>query len=143
VVGNQLTIAAPTDLADTYQIEVSVSDGKAATTRTFSLGVSQPPVNSGLSGDFNGDGKQDSAEFRADGSLWITIKTNSNPPPQFWTQWSAAADWTTVRAMDVNGDGKYDIVGLNKNGKYYVAYSTGTTFTTQLWTSVTPPPTGK
>jgi subtilisin family serine protease len=139
--GNQLTIAAPAGITDIYQIEVSVSDGVSVATRTFALtvrsSVTPPPDNSGLVGDFNGDGRQDSAEFKADGSLWISL--NGSAAKTLWAQWSAATYWTSLGVMDVNGDGRDDIVGLNKNGKYYIAFSTGTNFSTQLWTSTTPP----
>src|SRR5215831_6122454 len=88
-----------------------------------------------LTGDFNGDGKQDIAGRTDNGEWWVSLSTGSNFSNYLWTTWNEAAGWQHVMAADFNGDGKTDIAGMTSAGQWYVALSTGSSFTNSLWTT--------
>ncbi|MFI7674565.1 N-acetylmuramoyl-L-alanine amidase [Actinophytocola sp. NPDC049390] len=86
-----------------------------------------------LTGDFNGDGKDDIVTF-THGSLndvYVALSTGSSfGGGAKWHDWFALGG--EVPAVgDVNGDGKDDIVTFTRNNlaDVYVALSTGTSFT--------------
>src|SRR5262249_26240540 len=88
-----------------------------------------------MTGDFNGDGKQDIAGRDFLGRWWVSLSTGSNfSAPQLWDTWSTGVTWLDVHAGDFNGDGKTDIVGrYAEGGQWWVALSTGSGFNDHLW----------
>jgi autotransporter-associated beta strand protein len=86
-----------------------------------------------LTGDFNGDGKQDIAGRDAAGHWWVALSTGSGFLNELWTIWSTGVTWLDVQRGDFNGDGKADIAGRASNGQWWVALSTGSGFDNHLW----------
>jgi len=109
-------------------------------TSEFETGIHWGPNTKRVTGDVNGDGKDDVAGFGEDG-VYVAISDGEKfLPAQKWTtDFSTPYSWNnqnSVRMLaDVNGDGKDDIVGFFIYGTY-VAFSTGNSFgDAQLLTS--------
>ncbi|MCP2329109.1 hypothetical protein HDA40_007616 [Hamadaea flava] len=117
-------------LADAY-VATSTGSSFAGTSVKwndyFSLGG-----ETALTGDFNGDGKDDAVTFThgSDADVWVALSTG--------TSFAGATKWhdffaprgELVATGDVNGDGKDDIVSFTHDGlgDVYVALSTGAAF---------------
>ena len=91
-----------------------------------------------LSGDFNGDGRDDVAVWMNNGDWQIGL-TNGSGQLSFskWTGWRTTGV-KEIHVGDFNNDGKDDIIGLFKNGsqgRWWVAQSTGTSFSNKYWGS--------
>lgn len=126
---------------------VAESSGTAFTTRK----VSDLPAGSFVEqvcGDFNNDGRTDTASRAADGTWWVTLTPASGTAAATaWTSWSPAIAWANVAAIDVNADGRSDLVGRDpSSGAWWAAVSNGSAFTTGYfgswstavtWTNVT------
>jgi autotransporter-associated beta strand protein len=111
---------------------------------TFLASTSEPfeqiinPVDMGwhdvLTGDFNGDGKQDIIGGTAIGQWWVGISDGSGSfNNHLWTTWNESAGWQDVQVGDFNGDGKPDIAGRTAWGDWWVALSDGSSFTNSFW----------
>ncbi len=91
-----------------------------------------PPGETPLTGDFNGDGKDDIATFTHSplNDVYVSLSSGTGFGPGLkWNDWFAAGN--EIPAVgDVNGDGKDDIVTFTHDveGDVYVALSTGTSF---------------
>ena len=134
VSGNLLTITTAPDYVGTFTVQVTASDGSLSSNTTFSVNVTAASIVKTFKGDFNGDGKQDAANFHQDGSWWVALKqTDGSFINQNWANWSAASNWTFTGVGDFNGDGKTDIVGFSNSGTWWVGRSTGSAFATQAW----------
>jgi hypothetical protein len=91
-----------------------------------------------VTGDFNGDGRQDVAGRTDNGQWWVSLSTGSGFSNYLWTTWNEAAGWQHVIAGDFTGDGKTDIAGMTSSGQWWVAASTGSSFVNSLWTIWSP-----
>ncbi|MEU6076372.1 N-acetylmuramoyl-L-alanine amidase [Micromonospora sp. NPDC047074] len=117
-------------LADVY-VSTSTGAGFAGTSVKwndyFALSGETP-----LTGDFNGDGKDDIVAFTHGslGDVYVGLSTGTGfLPGAKWHDWFAPG--AEVAAVgDVNGDGKDDIVTFTHDaaGDVYVALSTGSSF---------------
>ncbi|MEV4755500.1 FG-GAP-like repeat-containing protein [Micromonospora sp. NPDC049559] len=118
-------------LADVY-VALSTGAGFAGTSQKwqdfFSLDGETP-----LTGDFNGDGKDDIVTFTHGTSADVFVGLSTGSGFLGGAKWhdffSLAGEVPAVG--DVNGDGKDDIITFTRNdlGDVYVALSTGTAFT--------------
>ncbi len=139
VSGKQLTIYTSPDFTGSLNVQVTASDGTLSSTTTFQINVTASAVADRFTGDFNGDGIQDTAFFNQDGSWWVCLKNaNGTFVNQNWANWSAASGWASVQVGNFNGDGKTDILGVTTAGAVWVGTSTGTSFTTAFWTQWAP-----
>lgn len=100
-----------------------------------------------LSGDFNGDGKDDAVVWDMSTGAWTVYLSNiEGPIPRYGTsnQFSLSGTWLSDWAIsgllipmvcDVNGDGKDDLIVYNFTlGQWQVALSDGTKFIPQgIW----------
>ena len=93
-----------------------------------------PGWSNQLVGDFNGDGKQDIANYHAgSGGWWVSKSTGSSFTTGLWVTLPAGS-WVTHLAGDFTGDGKTDLAHFrDSDGTWWVSKSTGTGFTTSLW----------
>jgi hypothetical protein len=93
-----------------------------------------------VTGDFNGDGKTDIAQFDAStGEWWVRQSTGSRFTSRVWTSWNPTVHWGDVVAGDFNGDGKTDIAAMDlDSGQWWAALSTGSSFTNSLWGTWSP-----
>jgi hypothetical protein len=84
-----------------------------------------------FTGDFNGDGKTDLAQFTKDGRWLVSLNTSviggatTYGAPELWDTWSPASMWRQLFVGDFNGDGKTDVAGLSISGDWYVGLSLG------------------
>lgn len=84
-----------------------------------------------VTGDFDGDGRDDVASLAPTGQWWVSLTPGSGAAtPATWATWSMTTPWTAVVTGDFTGDGKTDIAGRNSSGAWFVARSTGGSFTT-------------
>lgn len=84
-----------------------------------------------VTGDFNGDGRDDIASLATTGQWSVALTpANGSAAPTTWGTWSMATPWTSIVTGDFNGDGKTDIAGRNGSGAWLVARSTGSSFAT-------------
>jgi hypothetical protein len=127
-------------LGKTYrQVYVARSQGTSMETAKLwlsSLGFD--PTDVILSGDVNGDHKQDLVCFaRTRGKVYVALSTGTSfQAPQEWHGFFAVSTYERPRVADVNGDGKADIVTFATDsptayGDVYVALSNGTRFVDQ------------
>jgi hypothetical protein len=110
-------------------------------TSQFSFDVTVNPIvwQHVVTGDFDGNGKQDIAGMTDSGQWLVGLSNGSSFINQQWTSWSSAVTWVDVHVGDFNGDGKADIVGrVLQTGQWWVAISNGTSFTNALWTTWNP-----
>jgi hypothetical protein len=91
-------------------------------------------------GDFNGDGKGDIAQFNSTTGQWLVrLSTGIGFYSSVWATWSPSVSWVDLRVGDFNGDGKADIAGRDlSTGQWWVGISTGTGFANTVWTTWSP-----
>ncbi len=116
-------------------------DGEQLTSTNVHGGIPAPPppppaapVGDHLVGDFNGDGKDDAAQF--DTGVWkVSLGSGSGlGASSVWATFGSGSGWTAHAAGDFDGDGKDDIANFNSgNGTWWISISTGEGFTTTLW----------
>jgi hypothetical protein len=105
---------------------------------TYVIDVLVNPVDMGwrdvMTGDFNGDGKQDIVGRSSAGQWFVGVSDGSSFSNQLWTTLNTSVTWVDVHVGDFNGDGKADIVGrVLETGQWWVALSNGSSFTNELW----------
>ena len=84
-----------------------------------------------LTGDLDGDGKDELITRQTDGS-WAIYNADTGTE-SVWGSWSTAVEWHDVMVGDFDGDGLEDLVGRSDQGDWWVSTSTGIGFTTRLW----------
>ncbi|HEV2946706.1 MAG TPA: FG-GAP-like repeat-containing protein [Gemmataceae bacterium] len=136
---NGVATLTPLLTAGTHSITAIYNPSDSTFLTSTSVPVNQVinPVDMGwrdvMTGDFNGDGKQDIVGRTAIGQWWVGLSDGSSFSNQLWTTWNEAAGWRDVHVGDFNGDGKPDIAGRTAWGDWWVAISTGSSFTNSLW----------
>jgi subtilisin family serine protease len=122
---------------DTGQWWVAVSDGEGFSSQSWGAWSTGTQWVDFLTGDFNGDGRQDvSARDAATGNIWVGLSTGTGLVTSIWGKWSTTADLSQAVVGDFNGDGRDDLAVRVKNagdGRWYVAESTGSSFSTGVW----------
>ena len=86
-------------------------------------------------GDFDGDGRDDIANFHpSNGTWWVARSTGSGFSTTQWADFATNSGWTSQVVGDFDGDGRDDIANFHpSNGTWWVARAAGSSFTTQLW----------
>lgn len=79
-----------------------------------------------LTGDYNGDGKQDILGRTATGQWWLSQSNGSRFSTRAIASWVESAGWTDVQMADLNGDGRDDLIGRTAGGHWFQTYFTGT-----------------
>lgn len=93
-------------------------------------------TGAGYAGDFNGDSKQDVANYSTENGVWmvgLSTGTRFNFTP--WGDHGAVNGWTH-RIGDFNGDARDDIFGYRSN-RLVVGVSDGASFTISAWRELT------
>jgi hypothetical protein len=90
-----------------------------------------------MTGDFNGDQRDDLVGRDPSGKWMVSLNQGNNTfaAPTAWGAWLATVAWKDIQTADVNGDGRTDIVGrLQANGQWYVALNQGVNnLVSQVW----------
>jgi SpoIID/LytB domain protein len=91
-----------------------------------------------LVGDFNNDGRDDIAHYRASTGNWtVSRSTGSGFVNSTWTTFSAVSGWTEHLVGDFNNDGRDDIAHYRAStGNWTVSRSTGSGFTNSTWSTI-------
>ena len=120
----------------TKQVYVARSLGNGMTPEIVWVNsIGKDPSDVIVSGDANGDGKDDLIDFaRKEGKVYVALSTGTSfSTPALWHGFFAISTDERPRVADLNGDGKVDIVTFATNsptafGDVYVSLSTGTRF---------------
>jgi hypothetical protein len=93
-----------------------------------------------LMGDFDGDGRADTAGF-ADNGVWSVLRSTGDrfDDPVEWADWAGRSVWVRLFAGDFSGDGKDDVAGLHYPGQWFVGVSNGSSFDSSFWGDVPNP----
>ncbi len=87
-----------------------------------------------VSGDFNGDGKEDVAGLAGDRTWWLWESTDTvSEHAQYWGHWKMRDTWHDINAADFTNDGKDDLIGRTEDGRLWVGTATDTDFMTWTW----------
>jgi len=124
----------------TYERRSWLSNGTAFTLASNDTGIPIHAETRFLTGDVNGDGKDDLIEMYPNGFNWgrrlyLSTGTGFTQQPATGTSHGGYSKDTRFLAMDVNGDGRTDVVELHSCGIFPVHYcratslSNGTGFT--------------
>ncbi|MCG6154801.1 cadherin domain-containing protein [Rubinisphaera margarita] len=118
---------------------VNTSSNGVYASRTWGMfDLNGRTIQTSLTGDFNGDGRDDLAVMASDGEWLVGISTGSSYDIQSWGQWRVTTTaFTDIRVLDANGDGRDDIVGLAEvDGRIWIAESRGTRFDNVSWAQI-------
>jgi hypothetical protein len=116
LISGRLTVGS----AGFYIITASASDGSLSSGRTFAWSVDV--TDTAVSGDFDGDGRDDPATYRRTTGEWRVWPSASNFVAAAPIVWGVATD-VPVPA-DYDGDGRTDLaVYRPSNGRWYVLLS--------------------
>ncbi len=88
-------------------------------------------------GDFNGDGRDDIANYHEQSGRWyVSRSTGSSFSTTRWADFYTNDGWSVQLPGDFNGDGRDDIANFHRRtARWYVSLSTGSRFSTRLWTT--------
>ncbi|MBX3436166.1 MAG: S8 family serine peptidase [Planctomycetaceae bacterium] len=107
------------------------------TTASAQANISGAVWGDWVSGDFNGDGREDVAARNQTTGLWtVGIVGDSGLALSTWGSWTTAKTWGSILVGDFNGDGRADIAGRIEDagdGRWFVSLSTGSSFQTNVW----------
>jgi hypothetical protein len=96
-----------------------------------------------LVGDFDGDGKDDIANFHpANGTWWVSKSTGTSfSNPILWADYATATGWSAQLVGDFDGNGRDDIANFHpSNGTWWISTSTGSAFSNPaLWADFSTP----
>ncbi len=131
------TAALLPGVLNTFKVEAGDAKGNWSTTGP-SVDVAAPSALVDwvrVSGDFNGDGLMDVAQFDpATGEWQVGLATGTAFNRTLWATVSTTENWTVHRVGDFNNDGNDDIASFdNTTASWWVLQSTGTAFTSKLW----------
>ncbi len=114
--------------AGVRDVVVTVSDGQLTATTTFSWSVGN--LDAPVRGDFDGDGRNDPATYRASTGEWHRWHSGSDFAAQTPVVWGAAADIPVP--ADYDGDGRTDIAVYRPSTGTWHALLSSTNMQTQL-----------
>ncbi len=112
---------SPPGEADPSGLWVGRSTGGAFVTSQFATWITTTEMKV-LSGDFNGDGKDDVMKFDvprngpASRGLWTGLSTGGSFVTTKWDQWTTDS-FLDVLTGDFDGDGKLDVLGVDRSGQ--------------------------
>jgi glucose/arabinose dehydrogenase len=113
----------------------SVSSNKGGPFQIWSGSSFGRGWQSALTGDFDGDDRDDIAQFHpSNGTWWVSRSTGTGFSTTKWADFTTASGWTEQLVGDFDGDGRDDIANyFPGNGSWWVSRSTGAGFTTGKW----------